>query len=80
MAEARRISKSELFAHFAERFELTREQARTFFNELVALAQKELKRSGEFTLPGMVKLVVQKQKAHLGRNPSMGETIASCFC
>ena len=75
MAEARRMGKSELFSHFAERFELKRAQAREFFDELTALAEKELKRSGEFTLPGMVKLVVQKRKARMGRNPATGEAI-----
>src|SRR5918992_3842959 len=75
MAEARRMGKSELFSHFAERFELKRAQAREFFDELTALAEKELKRNGEFTLPGMVKLVVQKRKARMGRNPATGEAI-----
>jgi hypothetical protein len=59
MAEARRMGKSELFSHFAERFEVKRTQAREFFDELTTLSEKELKRSGEFVLPGMVKLVVQ---------------------
>jgi nucleoid DNA-binding protein len=44
--------------------------AREFFDELTTLAEKELKRSGEFVLPGMVKLVVQKRKARMGRNPA----------
>jgi DNA-binding protein HU-beta len=75
MAEARRMGKSELFSHFAERFEMKRTQAREFFDELTTLAEKELKRSGEFTLPNMVKLVVQKRKARMGRNPATGEAI-----
>ena len=75
MAEARRMGKSELFSHFAEKFEVKRTQSREFFDELAALAEKELKRSGEFTLPGMVKLVVQKRKARMGRNPATGEAI-----
>ena len=75
MAEARRMGKSELFSHFADRFEVTRTQAREFFDELNTLAEKELKRSGEFVLPGMVKLVVQKRKARMGRNPATGEAI-----
>jgi DNA-binding protein HU-beta len=75
MAEARRMGKSELFSHFAERFEVKRTQAREFFDELTTLAEKELKRSGEFVLPGMVKLVVQKRKARMGRNPATGEAI-----
>ena len=75
MADARRMGKSELFAHFADRFEMTRTQARDFFDELAVLAEKELKRAGEFVLPGMVKLVVQKRKARMGRNPATGEAI-----
>jgi DNA-binding protein HU-beta len=75
MAEARRMGKSELFAHFADRFEMKRAQAREFFDELTILAEKELKRSGEFVLPNMVKLVVQKRKARMGRNPATGEAI-----
>jgi nucleoid DNA-binding protein len=64
------MGKSELFSHFAERFEVKRTQSREFFDELAALCEKELKRSGEFVLPGMVKLVVQKRKARMGRNPA----------
>ncbi len=75
MADARRMGKSELFAHFADRFEMKRAQARDFFDELATLSEKELKRSGEFVLPGMVKLVVQKRKARMGRNPATGEPI-----
>jgi DNA-binding protein HU-beta len=69
------MGKSELFAHFAERFEVKRVMAREFFEELTMLSEKELKRSGEFVLPDMVKLVVQKRKARQGRNPATGEPI-----
>ncbi len=75
MTDARRMGKSELFAHFAERFDMKRTQVRDLFDELTALAEKELKRSGEFQLPGMVKLVLQKRKARMGRNPATGEEI-----
>jgi DNA-binding protein HU-beta len=69
------MGKSELFSHFAERFDVKRTQARDFFDELAVLCERELKRSGEFVLPGMVKLVVQKREARLGRNPATGEPI-----
>lgn len=75
MTDARRMGKSELFAHFAERFDMKRTQVRDLFDELTALAEKELKRSGEFQLPGMVKLVLQKRKPRTGRNPATGEEI-----
>ena len=75
MVEARRMGKSELFNHFVERFGLKRTQAREFFDELQQLSESELKRSGEFVIPGMVKLVVQSRKARTGRNPATGEAI-----
>ena len=50
MAEARRMGKSDLFSHFADRFEMKRTQARDFFDELTVLSEKELKRSGEYEL------------------------------
>ena len=75
MAEARRMGKSELFSHFAERFDVKRTQSREFFDELQQLSERELKRCGEFVLPGMVKLVVQNRKARIGRNPATGEAI-----
>ena len=43
MAEARRMGKSELFSHFAERFEVKRTQAREYFDELTALAEQSAK-------------------------------------
>ena len=75
MADARRMGKMELFAHFAEKFDLKRTVVRDLFDELNRLSEKELKRSGEFVLPGLCKLVVQKRKARDGRNPATGETI-----
>ena len=69
------MGKSELFSHFAERFNMKRTEARDIFDELTALSEKELKRSGEFVLPGMVKLVVQNRKQRRGRNPATGAAI-----
>jgi len=75
MAEARRMGKSDLFSHFAERFDVKRTEARDFFDELQQLSERELKRTGEFVIPGMVKLVVQNRKARMGRNPATGQAI-----
>ncbi|AMY12761.1 DNA-binding protein HRm [Luteitalea pratensis] len=75
MAQAQKMTKSALFAFFADKFEVKRTEVRDWFDELAALAEKEIKRSGEFTLPGMVKLSVRKSKARMGRNPATGEPI-----
>ena len=34
-----------------------------------------MKKNGEFTFPGIGKLVKQKRKARMGRNPKTGEKI-----
>jgi DNA-binding protein HU-beta len=39
------------------------------------LAVSETKKTGSFTLPGIVKLVLVKRKARIGRNPATGEAI-----
>lgn len=75
MAEARRMGKSDLFSHFAGQLGVTRAVARQFFDELQQLAEGELKRAGEFTLPGVAKLVRQDRPARQGRNPATGATI-----
>ncbi len=75
MADARRMGKMELFAHFADKFDLKRTVVRDLFEELLVLSEKELKRTGEFSVPGMCKLVVQNRLARDGRNPATGETI-----
>ena len=69
------MSQSEVLNHFAERFEMKRAQAKEFFEELAELASREVKRNGEFVLPGFGKLVLSQRKAREGRNPQTGETI-----
>ena len=75
MDEARKMGKSELFSHFDQRFDIKRTQSREFFDELAALCEKELKRTGEFVIPGMVKLVLKRTNARTGRNPATGQPI-----
>ena len=49
MAESRRMSKSELFTHFAERASASGVRRPTsFFDELQQLTEQELLRCGEF--------------------------------
>lgn len=74
-AAAKRMSQSEVLNHFAERFELKRAQVKEIFDEMAALATTEVRRNGEFVLPGLGKLVLAKRAAREGRNPATGETI-----
>tara|TARA_B100000029_G_scaffold417334_1_gene421928 strand:- start:79 stop:357 length:279 start_codon:yes stop_codon:yes gene_type:complete len=69
------MGKTELFAHFSDKFGMKRADVRDFFDELQSLSEAELKRAGEFVLPGMVKLVRQERQARMGRNPATGAQI-----
>jgi DNA-binding protein HU-beta len=71
----KRMTQSEVINHFAEKFGVKRAQAKEYFDELVNLAQNEVKTNGEFVLPGFGKLVLSERKAREGRNPATGETI-----
>ena len=42
---------------------------------MVAMAYKEAKKNGEFTVPGLGKLVKVHRKARIGRNPATGAEI-----
>ncbi len=59
----------------AEKLELTNKQTASFLELLADTAIKETKKNGEFTIPGIGKLVKAERKARLGRNPQTGETI-----
>lgn len=74
-SKGKRMSQSEVMNHFAVKFEIKRSQVKEIFDELSALASKEVKKNGEFTLPGFGKIVLAKRKAREGRNPATGETI-----
>ncbi len=70
---AKALTKSQIAASIAEAAELTKKQATTALESLVALAYKNAKNS--FTIPGLGKLVLVNRKARMGRNPATGETI-----
>ena len=69
------MTKAQIVEHFSKKFELTKKQAQEILDEMSTLAAKEAKKIGEFTIPGIGKLVKVKRKARMGRNPATGETI-----
>ncbi|HCV42497.1 MAG TPA: DNA-binding protein [Bacteroidetes bacterium] len=70
---AKAMSKAQIVAHFAKKFDLKKKVAAAVFEEMARLAYKEAKNA--FTLPGIGKLVLVDRKARMGRNPKTGETI-----
>jgi DNA-binding protein HU-beta len=69
------ITKSEIVAYFAKKFELSKKTASSIIDEMAMLATNETKKTGAFTFPGIGKLVLVKRKARVGRNPATGEQI-----
>ena len=69
------MTKSQVLTALAEATELSKKDVANFFDELTALAYKEVKGNGEFVLPGFGKLVKAHRKARMGRNPATGEEI-----
>ena len=67
------MTKSQIAAHIASKFDLKKKVAVTLLEEIASLAYREAKNS--FTLPGIGKLVLVDRKARIGRNPATGEQI-----
>lgn len=73
--KAKPMTKSELVSTFADKLGLTKKDAAAFLDLVADTACKEAKKKGEFTLPGLGKLVKVQRKARMGRNPATGATI-----
>ena len=72
---AKGLTKTALIRALAEKLELTNKQTGAFLDTLAETAVKETKKNGEFTIPGIGKLVKAERKARMGRNPQTGEQI-----
>jgi DNA-binding protein HU-beta len=70
---AKAMTKSQIVAVVAEAAEVSKKQAASALEALVAMAYKGAKDS--FTVPGLGKLVLVNRKARMGRNPATGEAI-----
>jgi DNA-binding protein HU-beta len=69
------MTKSQLMTTLAEKTGLSKKEAVGLMETLTDIAYSEVKKNGEFTLPGFGKLVLVDRKARMGRNPATGEEI-----
>ena len=69
------MTKTEVIKELATRVKVDRKTAIAFMEQVVALAVRETKKSGQFQIPGLGKAVKAARKARMGRNPATGETI-----
>jgi DNA-binding protein HU-beta len=66
------ISKTELIQKIADELEMTKKDVKNVLEALAAVGYQEMKKTGEFMLPGFAKFVVVKKpatKARQGINP-----------
>jgi DNA-binding protein HU-beta len=75
MPDKKPMTKTDIINHLSAKLKLTKAASKAVLDELSALAAKKTKTLGEFTVPGIGKLVKQKRKARKGRNPATGEAI-----
>lgn len=75
MASGKRLTQTEIINQLADKSGMKKAEVKEFFNTLSNLATSEVKKNGEFTLPGFGKLVKTTRKAREGRNPATGDVI-----
>ncbi len=69
------MTKAQIVSHLADKCELTKAAASGILDRLAKTAIAETKKAGQFTLPGIGKLVKSQRKARMGRNPQTGEAL-----
>lgn len=69
------MTKSQLLASLAEATGLSKKDVTNLLDKFAEMAYREVKKSGEFPVPGLGKLVKIQRKARMGRNPATGEEI-----
>jgi DNA-binding protein HU-beta len=72
---AKGMTKSEVLNALAEKLGKSRKEVAEMIDALVGIAYAETKNSGEFTIPGLGKLLKKHRDARMGRNPATGEQI-----
>ncbi len=70
-----KMTKAQLVTALAEKTGLSKKEVQGFFDALTDMAYSEVKKNGEFVVPGFGKMVKAKRKAREGRNPATGASI-----
>lgn len=69
------MTKSQFMEGLSSKADMPKKDVVNLMDVLAEMAYSEVKRNGEFILPGFGKLVKVKRAARQGRNPATGETI-----
>jgi len=69
------MTKSQLMGVLSEQTGMAKKDIASLMDALAVTAYKEVKKNGEFVVPGFGKMVKAKRKARMGVNPATGEKI-----
>ena len=70
-----KMTKTQIVKAMAEKLGTETKQIQAFFDALAEMATEQTREAGEFTVPGLGKLVKAERKERMGRNPGTGEEI-----
>lgn len=70
-----KLTKSQIMQTLAEKTDCSKKDVVKVLEAMTDLAYAQVKKSGEFVVPGIGKLVKVHRKERMGRNPATGETI-----
>jgi DNA-binding protein HU-beta len=70
-----RLTQTQIIAALSETSGLKKTEVKGLMDTLAEMAIKEVKKNGEFTVPGFGKLKKTNRKAREGRNPATGAVI-----
>jgi DNA-binding protein HU-beta len=70
-----KMTKSQIIAALADKSGMAKKDVVTLMDTLAELAYSEVKKSGEFVVPGFGKMVKVNRKARMGVNPATGAKI-----
>jgi DNA-binding protein HU-beta len=70
-----RMTQTEIISNLADSAGLKKSDVKAVFDALAELATNEVRKNGEFTVPGFGKLKKTDRKAREGRNPATGAVI-----
>jgi len=70
-----KMTKTQIIRSMSEKLGSDPKQIQAFFDALIEMATEQTRETGEFTIPGLGKLVKAERKERMGRNPQTGEQI-----
>ena len=72
---AKPLTKGQLVTLLADKFTISKKTSGAILDEIAAIAVSQTKKTGQFVVPGIGKLVKAQRKARKGRNPATGAEI-----